>query len=73
MEKSKLINFSAYAAAGIATEILFQRRVLSSAYFPLPLAIWISNDQFGMALACLVAFAFSLCGTLIANMFDEKI
>ena len=52
MERSRLVNISSYIAAGIASEILFQRRVYSSAYFPLPLAIWISKDRFGMAISC---------------------
>eukprot|EP00569_Conticribra_weissflogii_P008840 CAMPEP_0171366170 /NCGR_PEP_ID=MMETSP0879-20121228/5193_1 /TAXON_ID=67004 /ORGANISM="Thalassiosira weissflogii, Strain CCMP1336" /LENGTH=717 /DNA_ID=CAMNT_0011873907 /DNA_START=31 /DNA_END=2180 /DNA_ORIENTATION=+ len=48
MEKSKIINGSSYLAAGLSSEILLQRRVLSTAYLPLPLAIWISNDRLGM-------------------------
>ena len=37
MERSKMINASAYMAAGLSTEILLQRRVLSTAYLPLPM------------------------------------
>ena len=67
MERSAIINGFAYLAAGLSTEILLQRRVLSTAYLPLFAAMWISNDRWGMAIACFVAFVVSLCGTLAAN------
>ncbi|KAL7542437.1 hypothetical protein ACHAWF_007179 [Thalassiosira exigua] len=67
MDRSKLVNGAAYLAAGISTEIIVQRRVLSSAYLPLPLAIWISNDRWGMAAATFVAFAITFIGTLVSN------
>lgn len=67
MERSMIINGSAYLAAGLSSEIILQRRVLSTAYLPLPLAIWISNDRWGMCIACLVACSVSFFGTLVAN------
>ena len=67
MEQSWIINASAYVAAGISTEILLHQRVLSSAYLPLPVAIWISNDRLKMSIACLVAFSISLSGTIASN------
>merc|ERR1711862_502369 len=67
MEKSRVIRISAYFAAGISSEIILQRRVYGMAYFPLPLAIWISNDCIGMTAACLAAYIISLTGTIIAN------
>ena len=67
MERSKLINRSAYVAAGMSTEILLKRRVLSTAYLPLPLAIWISNNRLFMGIACFIAFAVSFMGTIISN------
>ncbi len=67
MERSRIINYSAYLAAGVSTEILLQRRVLSSAYLPFPLAVWVSNVSDGMVSACIVAFVVSLFGTMVAN------
>ena len=67
MEQSWIINASAYVAAGISTEILLHQRVLSSAYLPLPVAVWISNDRLNMSIACLVAFSISLSGTIASN------
>jgi len=70
MESSKIVNGFAYLAAGLSTEIIIQRRVLSSAYMPLPMAIWISNDRWGMGIACSVALAVSLFGTLASNLIS---
>lgn len=70
MERSRVINTAAYLAAGISTEIIVCQRLLSSAYFPLPLSILISNDRFGMSVASSVAFGISLIGTLVSNKLD---
>ena len=67
MEQSWIINASAYVAAGISTEILLHQPVLCSAYLPLPVAVWISNDRLSMSIACLVAFSISLSGTIASN------
>lgn len=71
MEKSRLINFAAYLAAGISTEIIVCRRLLSSAYMPLPLSILISKDRWGMSVASSIAFGISFVGTIMANMTDS--
>jgi hypothetical protein len=70
MEKSRLINVAAYLAAGISTEVIVSRRLLSSAYMPLPLSILMSNDRWGMIAASSIAFGISLVGTIIANKLD---
>ena len=70
MERSQLVNASAYIAGGLASELLMQRRVLSTAYFPLPLAVWISNDRIGMVSACAVAFGVSFVGTSFSNVLS---
>lgn len=70
MNRSRLINASAYLAAGLSTEIIAYKRILSSAYFPLPLSILVSNDRVGMTVASLVAFTISLVGTLVSNKLD---
>ncbi|KAL9185759.1 hypothetical protein ACHAXT_003536 [Thalassiosira profunda] len=67
MERSAMVNGAAYLAAGLSTEVLLQRRVLSTAYLPLPLSIWISNDRWGMAIASSVTFAVSFLGTIASN------
>ncbi len=71
MERCRIINTVAYLAAGLSTEILLKRRVLSTAYLPLPLAIWISNNGLGMSLACFVAFSVSLSGTVASNFLSS--
>jgi len=48
MERSSIINVCGYIAAGLSTEVLMKRSVLSTAYLPLPIAIWISHDRIGM-------------------------
>lgn len=70
MERSRIVNGSAYVAAGLSTEILLRRRVLSTAYLPVFAAIWISNDRWGMGVACSVAFLVSFGGTIAANAID---
>jgi len=71
MERSSIINVSAYIAGGLSTEVLMKRSVLSTAYLPLPIAIWISNDRIGMGLACMIAYIVSFCGTIIANVISR--
>ena len=67
MEQSQVVNGAAYLAAGLSTEVILQRRVLSTAYLPLPLSIWISNDRWGMVIAGSIAFAVSFLGTIASN------
>ena len=62
LERSNVLNASA-----LSTEIIVRRRVLSTAYLSLPLAVWISNDRWSMGIACAVAFVVSFCGTLVSN------
>ena len=71
MEKSRLINAAAYLAAGASTEVIVRRRVLSSAYMPLPLTVLISNDRWGMIAASSIAFSISFVGTIIANQLES--
>jgi hypothetical protein len=71
MAKSILVNGSAFLAAGLSCEILMQRRVLASAYFPWPLVIWVSSDRSGMAAACALAFSVCFVGTVASNMLSR--
>mmetsp|Transcript_11252 Transcript_11252/g.16122 ORF Transcript_11252/g.16122 Transcript_11252/m.16122 type:complete len:159 (+) Transcript_11252:136-612(+) len=70
MERSRLINIAAYLAAGASTEVIVRRRLLSSAYMPLPISILISNDRRGMIAASSIAFGISFVGTIMANQLD---
>ena len=72
MERSSIINVCGYIAAGLSTEVLMKRSVLSTAYLPLPIAIWISNDRMGMGISCTIAYVVSFCGTIIANAITRK-
>lgn len=68
MKSSKLINVSAYMAAGVSSELLMKRRILATAYLPLPLVIWLSNDRIGACIICTIAFVICLAGTLLSNL-----
>jgi hypothetical protein len=68
MESSKLINVSAYMAAGVSSELLMKRRILATAYLPLPLVIWLSNDRIGACIICTIAFVICFAGTLLSNL-----
>ena len=70
MDTSKLVNGSAYIAAGLSCEVLLQRRVYGSAYLPLPLVIWMSSDILAMGLSCVIAFNVCFVGTLFSNLFS---
>ena len=70
MERSKVVNYVSYLACGVASEILYQERpedVLSSAYMPVFMSIWLSKDWKRMAYASFMAFFISLLGSLIGN------
>mmetsp|Transcript_23410 Transcript_23410/g.34421 ORF Transcript_23410/g.34421 Transcript_23410/m.34421 type:complete len:221 (-) Transcript_23410:68-730(-) len=75
MERSMIVNVASYFASGVATEVLYKEMpdlVLSSAYLPLPLSIWLSQDWQRMGVACLAAFGISFIGALVANMFQRS-
>ena len=78
MERCKIVNFAAYLASGISTEILYQSNsgtVMSSAYFPLPLSIFLAHDRYRIILAMFSAFIISFLGVLLSYvaMSDERL
>jgi hypothetical protein len=75
MEESHLVNLSAYVASGIATEILYQTEptaVMSSAYLPFPLSIFLAEDRFRLSKAMLFAFFIPFMGTLGSKMLMKS-
>jgi hypothetical protein len=71
MERSAIVNLSAYIASGVATEILYSSdplQVMSSAYFPFPVSIFLAQDCFRISLAMLSAFMISFLGMLLSIM-----
>lgn len=72
MEQSKIVNFFAYLASGISTEILYQNSssaaVSSSAYLPLPISILLAKDHYAISLAMLSAFTISFLGMCLNNI-----
>jgi len=66
MENSIIINLFAYLASGLSASILLHRpaghHVMSSAYLPLPVSVFISNDWKRMLLASIVSFTVSFLG-----------
>eukprot|EP00978_Attheya_sp_CCMP212_P001131 scaffold2345_cov51-Attheya_sp.AAC.3 len=72
MEAFPLINISGYIASGVATEILFHGPVLSSAYLPLPMSIWLSSHNWKqMTLASACAFGVAFMGTILSNFWNR--
>jgi hypothetical protein len=70
MEQSNIINFTGYLASGLSTELLTGQHplnVLSMAYLPLPVSIWLAFDRRRIALAYLTALVVSFLGTVISN------
>lgn len=69
MERSTIVNLSAYLASGIAGEILYSSdptKVMSSAYLPFPISIFLAQDTFRVSLAMLSAFIVSFLGMLLS-------
>lgn len=73
MEKSTIVNVAGYVASGVATELLTgdSKSVLSSAYLPLPVAIWLSSDWSKVSLVYVAAFSIAFLGTLISNIITN--
>ena len=75
MESSMVVNVFAYIACGISTEVLYQSEngsVLSSAYFPLPISLFLAEDRFRMALASGLAFFISFLGMIVGNTLQSR-
>ena len=74
MDADMRVGFSAYLASGVGTEIIYSdqpRNVLSSAYLPLPLSIWLADDWKRLGLAYLITFAIAFTGTLASNLVSR--
>lgn len=72
MEKSTVVNIGGYLASGIATELLTgnSRSVLSSAYLPVPISIWLAEDWTKISLAYAAAFGVSFLGAITSNLMN---
>ena len=65
-----MVNCFSYLACGVSSEILYKKspeNVLSSAYMPVFMSIWLSKDWKRMAYACFMAFFISFLGSLFGN------
>mmetsp|Transcript_7958 Transcript_7958/g.11797 ORF Transcript_7958/g.11797 Transcript_7958/m.11797 type:complete len:651 (-) Transcript_7958:1508-3460(-) len=70
MEQSWIVNASAYLGSGVATELLYTDKpsdVLSSAYLPVFVSLWLAKNVKRLSNAYLVAFGIPFLGTMIAN------
>jgi len=74
MEQSRLVNAAGYLASGLSTELLARNPedILSSAYLPLPVSIWLAKDWQRMALACFAAFGVSFAGAALNNLLSGR-
>jgi hypothetical protein len=72
MESSLCVNIFAYIASSLSTWILLKGNpggtVMSTAYVPLPICIFISNNRSMMLLASSVAFVISFVGVCIDQL-----
>lgn len=76
MEESTLVNVFAYVASGVATEILYQTKpitsVMSSAYLPFPLSILLAEDYWRISMAMMSTFVISFVGVIISIMLPTS-
>jgi hypothetical protein len=75
MEESQLINVGGYLASGLSVSML-SGSSKSSAYLPLPLALWLADDWKEMAVASTVAitvsFLFTILDAFLKSFINEK-
>jgi hypothetical protein len=71
MEKSLAVNIGGYLASGVAVELLTgnTRSILSSAYLPLPISVWLAEDRVKISLAYGAAFGICFIVALVNNLF----
>lgn len=78
MEESLFVNVMGYIASGISTELLlltqqYRRVVLSSAYVPCFVSIWLAKDEWqSMAIASTVSLCVSFAGGIIGNFSRDR-
>ena len=71
MERSNVTNVSAYIASGVGAEIIYYKNphdVLSTAYLPLPVSIWLANDRERLSAAYAAAFIIAFVGSIVSNV-----
>ena len=74
MEASSVVSLGGYIASGLATEILYSseaRNVMSSAYIPVNLSIFLAKEWMSFAFAALTAFAVSFLGMVLQNIMHK--
>ena len=67
MERHGLVNVSGYVASAVSAAIL-TGSCRSSAYLPLPVAVWLADDRTTLLLASSIAFLIPFLAT-IGNYF----
>ncbi len=76
MSRSWVVNLAAYCGCGISTAILYgggdPSAVMSSAYFPLPLALFLAEDRARLGMAMLSAFSIPFIGMLLKNVLLKE-
>ena len=75
MESSSIVNISGYIGSGVATELLYMsqaKNVLSSAYLPVIISIFLAKDWFSFAFAALSAFVIPFFGMTLQNILYES-
>ena len=75
MEKSWVINTAGYLASGISTELMTSssQEVLSLAYLPVPVSLWLAVDWQRLSTAYGAAFGVTMVGTILSNgLFSFK-
>ena len=74
MEASSIVNMTGYIASGLATEILYSsgaKNVMSSAYLPFALSIFLAKEWMSFAFAAFAAFSVSFLGMALQNIIHQ--
>jgi len=64
MDRYQMVNLSGYLASSVSAAILTSK-CKSSAYLPLPVAIWLAEDRKTFLAACIVAFSIPFIATVL--------
>ena len=71
MESHRLVNISGYLASSLSAGML-TGKCRSSAYLPLPIAIWLAEDRKTLLAASIIAFSIPFVATVLNYFFCTR-
>ena len=72
MKRSSVVGWGARAGAGIGGAVVFVCGLRSSAYLPLPLALFLSDHSLHLTMACVAAFLPPFLAAIFHGVFFIK-